>query len=113
MSTLDESSKSGADHGGGDRAVLCAKCEHLNRRGNNQCKRCGARLYVSCVTCGQTNERVRTRCVKCSRALHRGVAAKLFPAWPKKLKVDPVKVLAVLIGIFITYTIIILLGHAG
>jgi hypothetical protein len=53
-----------------DRGVLCAKCEHLNAWGRNECKRCGAHLYISCSDCGQRNERVRTRCANCQRRLH-------------------------------------------
>src|SRR5690606_12774560 len=52
-----------------DRAVLCAKCEHLNAWGQNHCKRCGSRLYIACVDCGHKNERVRSRCNHCNRRL--------------------------------------------
>lgn len=94
------------------RAVLCPKCEHLNKWGTNACRRCGSRLYVSCVSCGQTNERVRSICSHCGRRLHRGLS-KVLPSLPKKLKVDPVKVIAFLIGIFLTYLVIVLLSQAG
>lgn len=53
-----------------DRAVLCAKCEHLNPWGQNECKRCGARLYIACSDCGHKIERVRARCSHCNRRLH-------------------------------------------
>ena len=61
-----------------DRAVLCAKCEHLNTWGRNECKRCGSRLYISCADCGQRNERVRSRCTSCSRRLHHSSFEKIF-----------------------------------
>src|SRR5687768_16875926 len=60
-----------------DRAVLCAKCEHLNTWGKNECKRCGSRLYISCSDCGHRNERVRSRCVNCSRRLHHSAIERL------------------------------------
>ena len=60
-----------------DRAVLCAKCEHLNAWGRNECKRCGSRLYISCSDCGHRNERVRSRCVHCSRRLHHSSLEKV------------------------------------
>ena len=60
-----------------DRAVLCAKCEHLNTWGRNECKRCGARLYISCGDCGHRNERVRSRCTNCSRRLHHSSIEKI------------------------------------
>ena len=56
-----------------DRGVLCAKCEHLNAYGTNECSRCGSHLYVSCVDCGHRVERVRSRCDSCGRRLHRSV----------------------------------------
>jgi hypothetical protein len=57
--------------------VLCSKCEHLNSWGRNECKRCGARLYIACNDCGHKNERVRTRCNKCNRRLHYSALEKL------------------------------------
>lgn len=61
-----------------DRAVLCAKCEHLNAWGQNQCKRCGSRLYIACVDCGHKNERVRSRCSHCNRRLHFSLPERLL-----------------------------------
>lgn len=60
-----------------DRAVLCAKCEHLNAWGRNECKRCGAHLYIACTDCGQHNERVRSRCAACNRRLHHSIFDRL------------------------------------
>ena len=96
-----------------DRAVLCSKCEHLNRWGVNTCKRCGSRLYVSCVSCGQTNERVRTRCLQCGRRLHRGLADKLVPGLPRKIKIDPAKVLAFALCLIAAYALIVFVGELG
>jgi hypothetical protein len=60
-----------------DRGVLCSKCEHLNIWGRNECKRCGARLYIACNDCGHKNERVRSRCTSCNRRLHYSAFEKM------------------------------------
>lgn len=89
-----------------DRGVLCPKCEHLNRWGTNECRRCGAHLYVSCVSCGAKNERVRTRCSQCGRRLHRGLTdvTSRFPR--KKFKINLVEIILFLIVIGFAYKMI-------
>ena len=59
------------------RAVLCAKCEHLNPPRLNVCERCGAHLHVVCHSCGHRNSRVKTRCVECNHRLHRSSISRV------------------------------------
>ena len=87
-----------------DRAVLCAKCEHLNPHGRNVCEECGAHLHVVCHNCGQRNERVRTRCLECDHKLHRTWIGRLSHAFfGKDRKMSLIQtallVIAILIGI--------------
>ncbi len=49
------------------RGVLCAKCEHLNPLGIEQCETCQAPLYVSCPKCGHRNPAVLDHCLECKR----------------------------------------------
>ena len=86
------------------RAVLCAKCEHLNPHGLNVCERCAAHLHVVCHSCGHRNERVRTRCLECDHQLHRtsiGRFAQSLFGKDRKMSViqTTLLVIAIVVGI--------------
>jgi len=51
--------------------IKCAKCQSSNLRGDNYCRRCGARLSIKCRRCGQMNERSLVHCSKCGSRLRR------------------------------------------
>lgn len=89
------------------RAVLCSKCEHLNPYGLNECKRCGARLFIACNDCGTRNERVRTKCRKCGRRMHRPVAERIAGrVHLKKLGITPGLVILFIIAMFVAMMLI-------
>lgn len=82
------------------RGVLCAKCEHLNAWGLNECKRCGTHLYISCMDCGQRNERVRTRCTNCHRGLHLSLVERVRRRFSKEaLQGNGLQLVLVCIGV--------------
>ena len=93
------------------KGVLCAKCEHLNPRGNSDCRKCGAHLYVSCVDCGHRNERLRSRCLSCGRRLHRSflqrVAKRILPAHGG---ISPLQFAAFVIGVGLIFGLIVLIS---
>jgi hypothetical protein len=93
-----------------DRGILCAKCEHLNVRGANQCSRCGSHLYISCVNCGHRTERVRTRCDHCGRKLHRGLFQRYGRRIKANLSLTPLQVILFVIGIAIVFGFIVLVA---
>lgn len=89
------------------RGVLCGKCEHLNPRGANECRRCGSRLFVSCNDCGARNERVRTRCRSCGRRLHRPLLDRLAGKLRmKNLGITPAVIVLFVIAIFLALAFI-------
>lgn len=49
------------------RGVLCAKCEHLNPLGLEQCETCQAPLFAPCPQCGHRNPCVLDHCEECKR----------------------------------------------
>ncbi len=92
--------------------VPCAKCEEMNPGGSSRCGFCGAHLYVSCHHCGHSNQRVFSRCTHCGERLHRS----LWRRWRKKLfpdrsKLTPFQLLALIIGVVVTYLIILKLTN--
>jgi hypothetical protein len=94
------------------RAVLCAKCEHLNPHDRSVCERCGSHLYVVCHSCGSRNERVRSRCIDCSRKLHRSWFGRLLQAlFGKNRKMSLIQTVLLLIGILIGIAVIVLLAE--
>jgi hypothetical protein len=94
------------------RAVLCAKCEHLNKWESSSCKRCGAPLFVSCSDCGRQNERVRTRCNQCGRRIHQGVVDRVTTKLSaKRLGITPLK--AVLFALAMLFASIMIKYFAG
>ena len=95
-----------------DRGVLCAKCEHLNVWGQNECKRCGSHLYVSCSDCGQRNERVRTRCTNCHRRLHRSIFERLRRRATKgTLRVNGLQAVLFFVGVAAAFIVIFLFSR--
>ncbi|MCF7668894.1 MAG: hypothetical protein K9N48_03855 [Verrucomicrobia bacterium] len=91
------------------KGILCAKCEHLNRRGTETCRRCGSALYITCKHCKTKNPRVTTKCSNCKHSLHRSRRNRFLRKWmPKRQrKVAGQVALGVAVG-FIVYKIIIL-----
>lgn len=63
--------------GPGLKGVLCVKCETLNDRTVDRCRKCSAHLFVFCHRCGEKNPRVNSRCEGCRRSLHRGISRAL------------------------------------
>ena len=51
------------------RGVLCARCDHMNPAGADECRRCGAELFRDCPSCGETIQRIYSRCSKCHHRL--------------------------------------------
>ena len=91
--------------------MLCPKCEHLNRWGENVCDRCGAHLYVACNDCGEKNERVRTRCRSCGRRLHRGLAERVaLRVSTGRPKFKPLIIFLFVVIVAIAYQVIVLLS---
>ena len=82
--------------------VTCAKCEHVNARGQNVCEACGAHLHVVCHNCGHRNARSRTRCEECGHKLHRSwlkrTTRAVFGTDKRSLQVL-LLVIAILLGI--------------
>ena len=106
------SEQNGADVQRKDRGVLCAKCEHLNICGRNECTRCGAHLYIACTDCGQRNERVRSRCTNCHRRLHHSI----FERARKKaghvvIQMNSLQVILFCIGIALAFLLILFFSH--
>lgn len=95
-----------------DRGVLCAKCEHLNTWGRNECKRCGSHLYITCSDCGQSNERVRTKCTNCSRRLHHSLMDRVRHRVSKEsFQMSGVQVLIFCVGVGLAFGLILMLSH--
>ncbi len=95
-----------------DRGVLCAKCEHLNSWGRNECKRCGARLYIACSDCGQRNERVRSRCTSCNRRLHHSLMDRLRHRISKdSFQMTGTKLVIFCLGVALAFGLILALAH--
>jgi hypothetical protein len=95
-----------------DRGVLCAKCEHLNAWGRNECKRCGAHLYITCTDCGQRNERVRTRCANCTRRLHHSIFDRIGRRISKgAMQFTGLQVVIFCIGVAFALAVIIVLSQ--
>jgi hypothetical protein len=90
------------------RAVLCAKCEHLNPHGMNVCERCRAHLHVVCHNCGQRNERVRTRCLECNHNLHRSGFGRLIRSFfGKDRKMSVIQTTLLIVAILIGFAMIV------
>jgi ribosomal protein L40E len=95
-----------------DKGVLCAKCEHLNPPGTNECRFCGAHLYVTCHACGVRNPRVNARCCECKRSMHRTFWGKWArKLTPKKSRYKLWHFILLAIAVFITYKVIINLAE--
>jgi len=95
-----------------DRGVLCAKCEHLNVWGRNECKRCGAHLYIACTDCGQRNERVRTRCVNCTRRLHHSIIDRMRRRMTTgSLQLSGLQMVIFCIGVALAFGVILALSR--
>src|SRR5688500_16641322 len=94
-----------------DRAVLCSKCEKLNVWGTNECKRCGARLYIACSDCGHKNERIRTRCSSCNRRLHHSAMGRLVNrVRSRAVEMTGVQVAIFCLGVAAAFVIIMFLS---
>ena len=97
-----------------DRAVLCAKCERLNSWGQNECKRCGSRLYISCSDCGHKNERVRTRCCKCNRRLHFSALERMVRrVRGRAVELTGIQVLVFCVGVLFAFLLIFLFSSVN
>ena len=92
--------------------VTCAKCEHVNARGQNVCEACGAHLHVVCHNCGNRNARSRTRCEECGHKLHRSWAKRSLRALLGKDKTG-LQVLLLIVAILFGILAIVLLSTCG
>jgi hypothetical protein len=92
--------------------VLCAKCEHLNVWARNECKRCGAHLFITCTDCGQRNERVRTRCSNCERKLHHSLFDRMSrKAFKGAFRLNSLQVLIFCLGVALAFAVIMLFSR--
>lgn len=94
------------------KAVLCAKCEHLNPAERRECGACGSRLYVTCRRCGESNQRVASRCTSCGHRLHRSWLKSRLKKLEKKVfgrrpKITLWQIILLVVAVYATYKIII------
>lgn len=100
------------DASGVVKGVLCAKCEHLNPPGTNECRFCGAHLYVTCHACGVRNPRVNARCSECHHSMHRSLFKKWYRKFaPKKSRYKPWHFVLLAGAVYVTYRVIVHLAE--
>lgn len=60
------------------RGILCAKCEHLNPAGLEQCEHCDSQLFINCPSCSAKNVRALSNCGECRTPLHRSLKDRIL-----------------------------------
>ena len=107
MIRLNKPKREAAD-GESSQPLVCSKCDHVNPKGRNVCRECGAHLHIVCHFCGHRNERIAVHCVECGKRLHRTLWRRL----EKKIfrgstKLQTWQIVLLLISVFVGYKIII------
>lgn len=88
------------------RGLLCAKCDHLNPAGSEQCEHCQSELFSDCHKCGERNQTVVSKCRKCGTKLRRVQRKRKRTSWRKISK--PMGLTILTVGVIVVAVIVMM-----